>query len=417
MTALRVLMVGTSIDGDDVGESRVAHRWAEAISRRVTLTVLATAREDRVPLAEQLPHARVVTWPEKRFLYQNPRLERLNAMAKLNWPFFVPRARRWIRAALARGERFDIGHQILPMAMRHVTPLRGWDFPYVMGPLGGGLETPAAFRREVARESLPASRLRVFDAWRRRRDPRLRATYADADLVIGVAPYVADLLRESGVRRFFPLLELGRETAPPPRERHGEPGRLLIAHVGRAVRTKGLRDVIRAMAHLDDLPGVTLVSAGGGSDLAACRAEAARLGVGGRVTFLGQVPREEVESVYENADVFCFPSFREPTGGVLLEAMAHGLPIITAAAGGPDFIVDDASGIRVPVTDPEQFPRDIAAAIRVLALDPERRLAFGRGARARLNSFGTWDDKAETVVRLYHEVIAAARERAGGHDA
>ena len=45
--------------------------------------------------------------------------------------------------------------------------------------------------------------------------------------------------------------------------------------------------------------------------------------------------RAEVEALYESHDLFCFPSFREPAGGVLYEAMRHGLPVITTDRGGP----------------------------------------------------------------------------------
>ena len=135
--------------------------------------------------------------------------------------------------------------------------------------------------------------------------------------------------------------------------------------------------MVRAMAHLADLPGVTLTSAGDGEDLAACRAEAERLGLAGRVGFLGQVPRAEVDRLYARADVFAFPSFREPMGGVVFEALHWGLPVITAARGGPDFIVDDSCGIRVPVTDPVRYPRDIAAG----GAPPRRRSRAAREAR------------------------------------
>lgn len=404
MTSLRVLIIAPALDGNDIGEVEWAFGWVRALAARAEVTVLSSAREGTVPLARQLPEARVVTWPEPPFLKRH--FERLNAMAKPAFPLFARAARAWIRAALAAGERFDIAHQMLPQAMRHTTPLRGLGIPYVIGPLGGGLETPAAFRDEVRKGSSLASRLRAIDEFRLRHDPWLRAGYQEADLVLGVAPYVAERLAPVGVRRFLPWLERGCGPLPPNQPRAAKPGQMALFHAGRAVRTKGLRDVIRAMALLDDLPGVTLTSAGDGEDLPACRAEAEGLGLGDRVRFLGRIPRPEVEDEYARADVFCFPSFREPMGGVLFEAMAHGLPVITAARGGPDFIIDDSAGLRVPVETPAQFAEDIAGAIRRLALDTELRLALGRGARARLQSFGSWPERAAATITLYEEILA-----------
>lgn len=412
MTPLRVLIIAPSLDGGDVGEVFSAFQWVKALSEVAAVTVLATSRIGVVPLAEQLPEARVITWPEPAILYQ--KFERLNAMAKPSLPLFSWQVKSWVRAARKRGDVFDIGHQILPQAMRHASPLRDLGMPYLMGPLGGGLETPPAFVGEVGAGS-GLSRLRSLDLLRLRYDPALRATLTKAAMLLGVAPYMQDRLTEAGLGHlpFTAMLERGHGPLPAERTRQAEVGRLRLLHVGRGVRTKGLRDTVRAMAQLRDLADVTLVSAGDGEDLAACRAEAEQLGVADRVTFLGKISRAEVDVEYAAADVFCFPSFREPMGGVFFEAMEHGLPVITAARGGPDFIIDDSSGIRIAVTTPEQFASDIAAAIRALALDPARRLALGRGARARLLSFGTWQDKAQATVAMYRALLDAPKRRSG----
>jgi glycosyltransferase involved in cell wall biosynthesis len=195
-------------------------------------------------------------------------------------------------------------------------------------------------------------------------------------------------------------------------EREARPGRLRLLHVGRGVRTKGLRDTVRALAHLADLPGVTLTSAGEGEEIAAARAEADRLGVADRVTFLGRVPRAEVELLYATHDAFCFPSFREPAGNVLYEAMRHGLPVVTADRGGPAWIVDEACGIRVPVTDPGRFPRDIAAAVRRIALSPDLAHRLGQGAREKVAREGLWSAKAARIVALYEELAAPSNRAA-----
>lgn len=403
---LRVLVIGPGLDGTDVGERFSMAQLAKALTAQADVTVLSSQLPGReVPIADQYPLAEaVVTWPDPAFLRR--RFERLDTMAKPGVPLFFARVRRWIAGRLAAGVHFDIAHQVLPQAMRYASPLRHFAMPYVIGPLGGGLSTPAPFLAEIGRAPL-ITRLRAVDGWRLRHDPWLRASYARAGLILGVAPYVAAALGAVPVRRFEVLIERSHESDTPDVERQAEAGRLELLHVGRAVRTKGLRDMVRAMAHLADLPGVTLTSAGDGEDLAACRAEAERLGVAHRISFLGRVPRAEVDALYARADVFAFPSFREPMGGVLFEALHWGLPVITAARGGPDFIIDDGCGIRVPVTDPERYPRDIAGAVRRLAGDPALRQRLGAGARSRIAGFGSWDTTASRLIGLYRETIAA----------
>lgn len=399
---MRVLLIAPNIDGTDVGEAYVAFKWAQALAARVDLTVLSFARPGRAPLAAQLPGAHVVTWPEPAFARRN---ERFNAMAKPAYPVFHRRVKRWLSRALAAGTRFDIAHQIMPQAARYPCPFVHFDIPYVIGPLGGALDTPEGFLDEVG--SAPGfTRLRALDAWRFRHDPWLRRSYAGAACILGVAPYMRDILGDIALRRFEPVLELGIDDLAPEVSRPDSPGALKLLHVGRGVRTKGLRDVVRALSLLKDRPGITLTSAGAGEEIALCRAEAARLGVADRVRFLGRIPREEVEDLYRSHDVFAFPSFREPAGGVLYEAMRWGLPIVTAARGGPDWIVDDSCGIRLPVSTPEVLASDLARAIRDLDDAPGKRTALGRGARAKVAREGLWPDKAARLVTLYEGLIA-----------
>ena len=405
---MKILLIAPNVDATDVGEAFVAFKWVEALSAITDVTLLCFHREGRPDPALQLPRARVVTWPEPAWAQRN---ERLNAMLKPAWPVFERKVRLWLAAALARGERFDVAHQLMPQAARYASPLRHFAVPYIIGPLGGALDTPDAFRGEVSGAPL-FTRLRAVDAFRFRHDPWLRASYTQAACVLGVAPYVAEVLRDIPLRRFEPMLELGTDDIAPWVEHSPKPGRLRLLHVGRAVRTKGLRDAVRALAHLADFPGITLTSAGTGEEFAAAKAEAARLGVADRVTLLGRVPRAEVERLYATHDVFCFPSFREPAGNVLYEAMRHGLPVVTADRGGPAWIVDDTCGIRVPVTDPDRFPRDIAAAIRRIALSPDLARALGQGARDKLAREGLWPTKAARLVTLYQELATPSRRLA-----
>ena len=399
---MKILLVAPNIDAHDVGEAFVAYKWAEALSHRVDLTILAYHRPNMQPLASQLPKARVITWPEPSWARKH---ERLNAMLKPAWPHFAAKVKNWIAAELASGGGFDLAHQLMPQAARYPTPLRHFAMPYIIGPLGGALETPAGFAHEMGSAPL-FTQLRRLDSLRFRFDPWLRASYSRAACIIGVAPYVRDVLAAIPLRRFEPVLELGIDGVETYTRAQPAAGQLRLLHVGRGVRSKGLRDAVRALAQLPDLPGITLTSAGAGEEIALCQAEAAALGVADRVTFLGRQPREKIEDLYRSHDVFVFPSFREPAGGVLYEAMRHGLPVITAARGGPDHIIDDQSGIRIAVQTPAQFATDIAAAIRAMDANPILRASLGDGARAKVAREGIWPTKANRMITLYQSICA-----------
>ncbi len=403
---MRVLYLTPLINKYAVSEPFVAFKWAEALSEIVDLTILCfhPTNPDHGPLDEQLPRARIVSWPKP----QLPRaLARMEAMLKPTYPVYARRVRQFLREAQARGETFDIAHQIMPQAARYATPLRGSGIPYVMGPLGGSLSTPEPFRKENAASSSLFTSLRGLDDLRFRYDPWLRASYAEADLILGVAPYVETNLDAIALKRFAPVLELGIEDLPPLPDRTPHKDHVTLLHVGRGARTKGLRDAVRAMAHLKDVPGLHLHSAGTGPEIEICRAEAQALGVADRITFHGQLPRAEVDKLYAQADVFVFPSFREPAGNVVYEAMSHGLPVIGADRGGPAFILDDQCGIKIPVTEPDTYAKAVAAAVRRLATDATARQDMGAAGRAKLLREGLWRTKAAELKALYDTVIAS----------
>jgi glycosyltransferase involved in cell wall biosynthesis len=316
---------------------------------------------------------------------------------------FYFRARKWLSAELAKGRGFDIAHQFTPIALRYPSPLTGFSVPYVIGPLGGSLDTPEGFSAEC-RSAAWYTQLRSLDRWRLKRDRLLKRSYAGAAAVLGVAPYVSELLSPASPQRFEVISELGIDDLAPVQHRQSRRGVLRLVHVGRGVRTKGLRDAIRAIALVPKELDVRLQVAGRGQEISICRAEAERLGVEDRVQFLGQVPRSDVEKLYAQADAFLFPSFREPSGSVVFEALRHGLPVVTADRGGPGYVVNESCGLKVPAHTPEQLADDLCEAIKTLAWDVDLRVRLGEGARQRVRAIGLWSNKIQWLVGLYGEL-------------
>lgn len=397
---MRLLLVAPTVDPTDVGEAWVGWQWASRLAERHELTLLTYRKRGRPSVVDRLPHARVIEWVEPPMLGS---AERLNSLLKPAYVPFYFKARRWIGQALTRGERFDIAHQPLPVAMRYPSPLRDAGLPYVLGPVGGGLQSPAAF---AAQDTAPAyMALRRLDPWRLRHDPALRGSYEHASCVLGIAPYVEDALRDLHLRRFVVLSETALEGLPTGSAAPARSGPLRLLFVGRLIRTKGARDAIASLDHLRDLD-VTLDIVGDGFDRTACERLVVDLDLGGRVTFHGSLQRDQVDALYRSADVFVFPSFREPGGNVVFEAMGHSLPLVVSDRGGPASAVDDTCAFRVTPLDPAQFAAEIAEAVRALYSDPGLRARMGHAARERVAAIGLWTVKIAIAEQLYDEVLA-----------
>ena len=394
---MRLLLLGL-FDGEDVGESWVGYQWARRLAARHDVTLVCWHKRDRTPVSRQLPEARVIEWPEPPII---GRAERLNSLLK---PAYVPyymRARRWIRASLAAGERFDLAFQPCPVAMRYPSPVAGLGVPFVIGPVGGSLPSPPGFGADEDTAPWYVG-LRRMDSLRLRHDRLLRNTYEQASCVIGIAPYVRDVLAEVKLRRFEMMSDTGIDSVPEPVDRDSrDDAEVRMLFVGRVIRTKGVRDAIRAFGLARDLPAVLDV-VGDGFDRAACESLTAGLGLTGRVRFHGRVDRAKVDDFYRAADIFVLPSFREPGGTVVHEAMGYGLPLIVSDNGGPGIAVDDTSGIRVHPGSPDQYAADIAAAMTRLVADRQARLALGAGARRRVAEIALWDSK----VKQWEEICA-----------
>ncbi len=182
-----------------------------------------------------------------------------------------------------------------------------------------------------------------------------------------------------------------------------ETGRVSLLFVGRLRHYKGLDVLLRALARL---PGPRLVIAGEGPEGPRLRRLAARLGLGDRVRFAGNVSPADLPPLYRSADAFLLPatSPAEAFGIVLLEAMASGLPCITTEVGtGTSWVVQDGvTGLVVPPSDPAA----LAGAIRRLAGDAALRARMGAAGRARVEAEFTQERMVQRVEEVYREVAA-----------
>jgi len=141
----------------------------------------------------------------------------------------------------------------------------------------------------------------------------------------------------------------------------------VLVFAGRLGPQKSVDVALQALA---ETSGVRLAVAGDGPERGALERRAHELGLDGRVTFLGSVPRERVLRLFRAADASVLPSSWENFPHSVVEALAAGCPVIATTVGGVPEVVDDGvNGLLVPPRDPAA----LGAAITRFFSDEELR--------------------------------------------
>ncbi|HUP39542.1 MAG TPA: glycosyltransferase family 4 protein [Vicinamibacterales bacterium] len=149
---------------------------------------------------------------------------------------------------------------------------------------------------------------------------------------------------------------------------------------------------------------VTMLIVGDGHVRPAMEALGQELGFGdGRVQFLGR--RSDIDQLLADADFFVLPSDIEGLPLSILEAMAHGLPIIASDIGGiPELIRHDTDGLLVPPGKPDP----LADAIRRVASDPILRERLGKAAKAKATAEFSLDATSSKYEAEYRKALGAS---------
>jgi glycosyltransferase involved in cell wall biosynthesis len=164
---------------------------------------------------------------------------------------------------------------------------------------------------------------------------------------------------------------------------------------------KNLDTVLKALTHLPENVHLAVAGYLPGSPYPD---EAKALGIADRVHFLGLV--KNMPTLMHSVDAFVFPSRYEAMSLSLLEALAAGLPVITASTAGGAEIIGTDCGI---VLDDPDDARALAAAISTLAEAPALRHEMGEAARRLAANFG-WARMARRYLDLYRGFAHEAGE-------
>lgn len=181
-------------------------------------------------------------------------------------------------------------------------------------------------------------------------------------------------------------------------------GPLELLFVGNLSPVKGLEELLRALARMP--PAGWRLAVVGGADMdrpyaRRVRRLVSRLGLSGRVAFLGRLEGDDLRAEFLRCHAFAMPFAHEGFGIAALEAMGFGLPVIGSTRGAVgEFVRHGENGWLAA-------PGDLAAVCRrIETVMADRRLLgrMGRSAQETHRSWPTWEASMDGACRFLEEV-------------
>jgi glycosyltransferase involved in cell wall biosynthesis len=169
--------------------------------------------------------------------------------------------------------------------------------------------------------------------------------------------------------------------------------------VANLIAYKGHADLLAALTMLESRPVIRLI--GEGPERHQLEREIRRLELSDVVQLEGHLP--QAAEIFREVQFALLTSHHEGLPNALLEAMAAGLPVIATAVGGvPELVDHEKTGLLVPPSDPVA----LAQAIAIMSSDTERRVEYGRAARAKALRY-SWERCREAHLSVYEELLRA----------
>lgn len=287
----------------------------------------------------------------------------------------------------------------------------------------------ANVRQKLLQPPLPAFRAKLFHALNQRVDrrpakkvittfhdlfvmtenyssPEFRARFTkqarraaqNSDLIITVSQFTADQVSallgfdRSRIRVIAHGVIRPSQALERPREK--------IVFFSGVLQTR--KNIVRLIEAFETVPdGWTLVLAGAttgyGAEAILARIESSLCR--DRIQVLGYVSPGELSTLYSRASIFAFPSLDEGFGIPVLEAMAHGVPVIASHRRSLVEVAGDAALF----VDPHST-QELASALEQLISSPRLQMEYAQRGRARAELF-TWDRAVRETYRAYRELI------------
>jgi glycosyltransferase involved in cell wall biosynthesis len=405
----RILLSAYACEPGRGSEPAVGWSWATELARQGHQVTVVTRTANRLAIArENRPQSSGTSF----IFYDLPRwVQRLRRWPGgkrayyVLWQWFAARTLRRRFLSLP----FDAAQHVTYVSVRYPSFMGSLGIPFYFGPVSGGEAVPQRLRRgssaaECCREWLRDISNRLVCV-----DPLMRRTFRQATRIL-VTPDTLPLLPRHVLHKTAQTLAIGLPSrAPVNSAALIRPRGLRLLYVGRLLQWKGIDIALRAVSLArQKCSEVSFTIVGDGPDRARLERLCRQLQLENAVHWAGWLPQAKVALCYRGADALLFPSLRDSGGMVVLEALAHGVPVLCTDLGGPGLIVNSSCGRRLATEARTRAELAGAFGEAILELAPSASLlhSLRHGAKLRARDFTF----AALVQSVYSGPVTSAME-------
>lgn len=196
-----------------------------------------------------------------------------------------------------------------------------------------------------------------------------------------------------------------------PRQYNVDKHPLKIMSVGRLIPLKGVKYTIQAFAKFVESGGEGELHIYGDGPLRSYLESLVALLTDNdkrlttKIYFHGGVPNAEILAALDSVDVLIHSSFREGGSWTILEAMAHGVPVICQDRAGMRDMVTTECGIKIMTQTPEGLVKGLVDALIEYYENPEKNAKDGCKSQQRVAAKYTWKKIVDAIDSVYSEVV------------
>lgn len=302
--------------------------------------------------------------------------------------------------------RFDLIHHVSYTSLQLGSFMYKLKRPFIYGPVGGGQEAPDVMRHYFKKDWIKEKMRSWVSELMQRFNPGCYQSVRYADYVLAWNEDTKQMIHSMGrhsrvVKEFGGVGKHFIPSEPIIRPSHDS---LELVWVGRLMPRKALELSLHGLSRVDARLPIRLTVVGDGEMGQYMPEYIAKYKLEDRVNWVGKVSYDQVKDYYRKADVFLFTSLRDTGPAQLMEAMGYSLPIVTLDLHGQAELVNDTTGIRVPITDPETVASKLGEAIEWMYHNESKRLEMGSNA-FQFAHRQKWESKISHITQTYYRPL------------